>query len=212
MRWHDAYLDPASPLSLRLRLVQQQVRHVLDHHPPGSIRITSICAGQGRDVIDVVATHPRSPDVHAVLVEADPDLVAFARHRAEAAGVSERVTVHHGDGSKAAAYIGAVPADLVLACGVLGNISDDDTEALIRALPTFCAAGASVIWTRHRRPPDKTPFVRALFESAGFSEHSFSAPDPYVLTVGRHVLRIEPAPFDPTARLFEFVGDGSLPA
>jgi hypothetical protein len=212
MRWHDAYLDPASPLSVRLRLVQDHVRDVLDHHPPGSIRITSICAGQGRDVIDVVAGHPRAPDVHAVLVELDPGLVAFARHRAEAAGVGEQVTVIEGDGSRAAAYIGAVPANLVLACGVLGNISDADIEALVRALPTFCAAGASVIWTRHRRPPDKTPFIRATFESAGFSEHSFSAPDRYVLTVGRHVLRIEPGRFDPSAHLFEFVGDGALPA
>jgi len=32
MRWHRAYEDPASPLSTRLRLVQDGVRAVLDHH------------------------------------------------------------------------------------------------------------------------------------------------------------------------------------
>ena len=63
VRWHESYEDPASPLSLRLRLVQAGVREVLDAVPPshpGPIRVVSLCAGQGRDVIDVVSTHPRA--------------------------------------------------------------------------------------------------------------------------------------------------------
>src|SRR5580658_4743238 len=88
VRWHRAYEDPDSALSMRLRLVQQGVREVLDHHAPGPIRIVSMCAGQGRDVIDVVAAHRRRADVRARLVELDPALVAFARARATAAGVA----------------------------------------------------------------------------------------------------------------------------
>ena len=50
--------DPASNLSLRLRTVQGMVRRALDEAPAGSpMRIVSLCAGQGRDVIDVVAEH-----------------------------------------------------------------------------------------------------------------------------------------------------------
>ena len=123
VRWHQMYEDPDSPISMRLRLVQVGVREVLDHHAPGPIRIVSMCAGQGRDVIDVVAVHRRRADVRARLVELDPALVHFARARAAAAGVDEQIEVVEGDASLARSYAGAVPADLVLVCGVFGNIS-----------------------------------------------------------------------------------------
>ena len=154
VRWHQGYEDPSSALSLRLHLVKADVGAVLDARPPGSISVVSLCAGQGRDVIDVLAAHPRRADVRALLVESDPDLVEFARSRADAVGVGDRVEVLEGDASEARQSAGGVPADLVLVCGVFGNISDDDIAATIAAvLPSFCAPGASVIWTRHRSPP-----------------------------------------------------------
>ena len=72
--------------------------------------------------------------------------------------------------------------------------------------------GSEVIWTRHRRPPDATPSIRAEFAAAGFTEVAFEAPDDYVLAVARHRLERAPGDFDPGATLFEFVGDGLLPA
>jgi hypothetical protein len=234
VRWHRAYEDPDSALSMRLRLVQDGVREVLDHQPPGPIRIVSICAGQGRDVIDVVADHPRRADVRARLVELDPELVTFARARAAAAGVDDMVEVVEGDASLAGSYAGALPADLVVICGVFGNISDDDIRAVAQRMPALCAPGGTVVWTRHRRPPDLTPAVRGWFADAGFVEKSFVAPNPYVLGVGCHQwaggagvggagaeeARVggadggsaDAGTLDPDFRLFHFIGDGSLPA
>jgi hypothetical protein len=225
VRWHRAYEDPASALSARLRAVQAGVRAVLDHHPPGPIRLVSICAGQGRDVIDVVVDHPRRADVRARLVERDPELVAFARARAAAAGVGDLIEVVEGDASVAGSYAGALPADLVLICGVFGNISDEDIRSTILAMPSFCAPGGTVIWTRHRHPPDLNPSIREWFAQAGFAEESYAAPEPYVLSVGRHRLAggvpaggaaaggaAAVGALDPDLRLFDFVGNGSLPA
>jgi len=214
VRWHGAYQDASSPLSARLALVQAGVRAVLDGHPPGPIRIVSMCAGQGRDVIDVVAGHPRRADVRARLVERDPALVAFARARAAAAGVGDLIDVVEGDASLAGSYAGALPADLVLVCGVFGNISDEDIRATVLAMPSFCAPGGTAVWTRHRRPPDLTPTILEWFGQAGFAEQSFVAPERYVLSVGRHRLVGAPAAgaLDPDLRLFDFVGNGSLPA
>jgi len=237
VRWHQMYEDPDSPISMRLRLVQVGVREVLDHHAPGPIRIVSMCAGQGRDVIDVVAVHRRRADVRARLVELDPALVHFARARAAAAGVDEQIEVVEGDASLARSYAGAVPADLVLVCGVFGNISGGDIRATVSRMPAFCAPGGTVIWTRHRRPPDLTSSIRAWFAQAGFVEKSFVAPPaPYILSVGCHVLARRPSgpsagvalsevagadaggvpagmgTLDPGVRLFEFIGDGSRPA
>jgi len=213
VRWHQPYEDPASGLSLRLRLVQSAVREVLNGAPPGPIRVISMCAGQGRDLIDVVAGHPRAADVSAQLVEQDPALVAFARDRAAAAGVGDRFAVVEGDASLSRHYVDAIPADLVLVCGVFGNLVDEGVAALVAALPSFCAPGANVIWTRHRHPPDLTPAIREWFGSAGFAEVSCEAPpDPYVMTVGRERLGATPrVKFDPGARLFDFIGDGGLP-
>ena len=215
VRWHAPYDDPGSNLSLRLQTVQAMVRAVLDTFPPerdDPIRIVSLCAGQGRDIIDVVATHPRRALVSALLVELDPALVAFARTRADAAGVGGQVRVLEGDASLTHWYEDLVPADLVLACGVFGNISASDIAATVRALPGFLRSGAHVIWTRHRRPPDATPAIRADFAAAGFDEVAFVAPEGTVMTVGHHRLTGPATSFDPGRKLFEFVGDGFMPA
>ena len=178
--------------------------------------MVSMCAGQGRDVIDVVSTHPRGRDVSALLVELDADLVAFARDRAAAAGVAGQVHIVQRDASLCRSYEGNVPADLVLVCGVFGNINREDITRIIQALPGFGKMGSEVIWTRHRRSPDATPAIRADFAAAGFAEVAFEAPDGYVLAVGRHRLRRQPpsgsGAFDPAHTLFDFVGDGGLPA
>jgi hypothetical protein len=214
VRWHQEYDNPDSPLTLRLLLVQSMVRAFLDAAPVGPIRVVSLCAGQGRDVIDTVVDHPRSADVSALLVELDPSLAAFARARAAAGGLAPRVRIVEGDAGQCRWYAHDVPADLVLVCGVFGNISDADIARTVAALPGFCRVGSEVLWTRHRRPPDATPFIRDAFASAGFEEVAFEAPDGYVLSVGRERLGAGGAAvdFDAEARLFDFVGDGFAPA
>jgi hypothetical protein len=190
------------------------VRQGLDAVPPGHagpIRIVSLCAGQGRDVIDVVAEHPRRDEVQALLVELDPALAAYARARADAAGVGEVVRVVEGDASLSSWYAEQVPAEVVLVCGIFGNISAGDIAATIEVLPSFCRPGGHVEWTRHRRPPDATPSIRCCFAAAGFTELDFAAPEGTVMTVGHHRFDGETTPFDPARRLFDFVGDGSQP-
>ena len=218
VRWHAPYEDPSSGLSRRLQAVQAMVRGALDDIPgpdthPEPIRMVSLCAGQGRDVIDVVATHPKGPAVSALLVELDPALVAFARERAAAAGagVAARIRIVEGDASQAHWYADDVPADIVLVCGVFGNISPADITRTIGAMRGFCAPRGHVVWTRHRRPPDLTPTIRADFAAAGFTELAFEAPEATVMTIGHHRLDGATSPFDPDQRLFDFVGDGWNP-
>ena len=219
VRWHQPYEDPSSNLSRRLRAVQAMVSAALDELPPldshpEPLRIVSLCAGQGRDVIDVVATHPRGPEVSALLVELDPALAAFARARAAAAGagLAERIRIVEGDASQCRWYADDVPADIVLVCGVFGNISAADITATIEAMRGFCARGSHVVWTRHRLPPDATPAIRDQFAAAGFTELAFEAPEDTVMTVGHHRLDGPTATFDPGRVLFDFVGDGHNPA
>jgi hypothetical protein len=52
--WHDEYDDPASSLSRRLVVVRRQVDAILRARP-GPTRLVSMCAGDGRDVLPVLA-------------------------------------------------------------------------------------------------------------------------------------------------------------
>jgi hypothetical protein len=202
--WHRAYEEPDSPLTLRLALVQRRIRDALDAAPPGPVQVVSACAGQGRDLLGVLVDHPRRDDVRARLVELDAGLADAARDSARGLGL-EGVDVVTGDASTTSAYDGAVPAQLVLFCGVFGNVSDDDIRRSISHVPMLCVPGATVIWTRHRKDPDLTPTVRRWFAEAGFDEVAFDAPDEVYISVGTHRLSREPTPFAPGIELFSFL-------
>ena len=202
--WHLEYDEPGSLLSRRLERVQGHLRAELDRAPAGDIRLISLCAGQGRDVIGVLAGHPRRDDVRARLVELDERNVAVARQSAQAAGL-DGVEVVQADAGTTDVCVGAVPAQIVVACGIFGNISDDDVRATVAALPSLSAPGALVLWTRHRKPPDLTPAIRSWFGAAGFREEAFdSSPDGF-MTVGAQRLTGPPAVLVPGQRLFKFV-------
>jgi hypothetical protein len=201
--WHADYDDTDKPLHHRLRAVQQRIHEVLDHRPAGPVSVVSLCAGEARDLLEVLADHPRATDVRGRLVELDPELAARA-----AAHAPDSVDVERADAGWTDAYAGAVPADLVLACGVFGNISDEDIEGTVRALPMFCAPGATVIWTRHRRPPDLTVDIRRWFAESSFEAVAFDAPSEYEWSVGVQRFVGEPRPLVTGRRLFSFIARG----
>jgi len=110
--------------------VKRQLSLALDEAANGPIRLVSMCAGQGRDVIDVLETHPRGPDVNARLVEFDPEIAEGARSRARRAGLSS-LEVIVGDAGLADSYQGSVPADVLVVCGVFDNLTLDDITRTI---------------------------------------------------------------------------------
>ncbi len=172
--WHAAYDDPSSSLSARLRQVRLCLSQSIDRAPPGPVSLVSLCAGQGLDVIGALPAHPRRDDVRAVLVESDARNAEAARRGAAQAGLAQ-VEVREADASMAASFAGALPADVLLLCGIFGNLSDEDIKRTVEASPAMCKLGATVIWTRHRRPPDLTPQIRAWFAESGFDEIAFEA-------------------------------------
>jgi hypothetical protein len=204
--WHRDYDDPASLLSRRGEVVRTHLRAELDRVPAGDIRLVSICAGQGRDVIGALTGHPRRGDVRARLVELDGRNVALAREAAQAAGL-DGVEVLEADAGITDAYAGAVPAEIVVACGIFGNITDADIEATVAALPGLCAPRALVLWTRHRAAPDLTPDIRSWFGDAGFREEAFDVSPDGFMAVGAHRLTGDTGALVSGRRLFTFVAE-----
>jgi hypothetical protein len=181
--WHEGYDDPSSLASGRLRQVSLRLSEALDRVPPGPVRLVSLCAGQGHDVIGVLPGHPRRDDVRAVLVESDPRNAEAARDAAAQAGL-DRVEVREADAAVVAGFADALPADVLLLCGIFGNLSDEDVRRTVEVSATMCAPGATVIWTRHRRPPDLTPHIRAWFAASGFDEVAFDVIGDMLMSVG----------------------------
>lgn len=200
--WHEHYDDPQSPLRLRLALVQGHLADALANAAPGPIRLVSLCAGQARDVIGVLPGHPRRGDVTAVLVELDPDIADQARRGAAAASLAS-VHVRQADAGLIASYADALPADVLLLCGIFGNISDGDIRRTVTAAATMCKPGGVVIWTRHRREPDLTPQLRAWFTDDGFEEVAFDSPP----TATRTAVGVNRLPSSPAAVSYPAVQD-----
>ncbi|WP_144127498.1 class I SAM-dependent methyltransferase [Catellatospora sichuanensis] len=200
--WHQPYTDPDSPLSRRLRLVQDHVDSWLDERPEPVLTVVSACAGQGRDLLGVLARRPDASRVRATLIEYDSRNTAVAQAEADRLGVA--VTATCADAGLLESYADAVPADLVLFAGVFGNMGDAEVRRTVAALPRLCASGATVIWTRTRRAPDLTPSIRTWFAEAGFAETAFHAPDDVLFSVGVHLLTAVPPPLGPGGRLFRF--------
>ncbi len=184
-------------------MVQHHLRQAIDERP-GPIRIVSMCAGEGRDVIGVLANHPRRSDITARLVELDPRNAEVAQDAARAAGLTQ-VEVMVGDAASTDSYAGAVPAEIVLACGVFGNITDDDVRRVVEYLPSICTPGATAIWTRGRqRDRDIALTIKGWFEECGFEEVAYEAPPDFGFRVGVHRLTAPPRAFEAGVTLFRF--------
>lgn len=206
LKWHDAYDDPSSDLSWRLRQVQAYIRQALDHLR-GPVTVISLCAGDGRDVLQVLANRDDSTRVRTTLIELHPVLAQRARTFAVEAGMIG-VTVRSRDAGNTTAYVGAIPADLVLMVGIFGNISDDDVHRTIQTAPQLCRPGATLLWSRSTNGTDQNASVRAWLADAGFAEldyREFNRDRGERAALGSARYDGPPQPFVPGRQVFTFL-------
>lgn len=199
--WYDEYDNPSSSLSRRLEEVRSQLRALLTTDP---LRLVSLCSGDGRDTLPVI----EGADVSGVLVEIDPVLADRARALAPPG-----IEVRTADAGTTASYADVCPADVVLACGVFGNITDADIARTVATLPSLLTHGGHVIWTRGNKVAqdptaydgDPADLVRELFADAGFDEVAFVRPDDASYRVGVHRWPGPDGSPEPAVRVFTFV-------
>jgi hypothetical protein len=194
--WHARYDEPESSLARRLIVVRRRVAETLAaRHETAPMRVLSLCSGDGRDLLPELAGSGHGT-AGTVLVEQDETLANAARATARRLGLS-RVRVVIGDAGDSATFAFALPLDLLLLCGIFGNVSEHDIAATIAAAPKMLRPGATVIWTRGSAEPDVRPAIRRWFFDAGFREIAFDC-EPQGFGVG-------------VAQLAETVDDRPLP-
>jgi hypothetical protein len=207
--WYRDYEDPTSNLSRRLEVVRGRLESLLTAWS-GAVRLLSLCAGDGRDTLPVIAAS--GVEVSAVLVELDPELADAARATGLSLGLPG-VEVRTADAGTTSSCVDAVPADVLMACGIFGNITDADVARTVATFPSLLAEGGHVIWTRGCRVPedptevtgDPSETVRSLFVDTGFEEVAFVRPDDASFRVGVARWPHAGAPFEPGVRMFDFV-------
>jgi hypothetical protein len=143
-----------------------------------------------------------APEV--LLVDLNAESTARAASAAAARGL-QRVAVKTADAAQRDAYADRLPVDLLLLCGIFGNVPAEDIRRTVGAVPALLGRGGFVIWTRGRcEGEDLRPAVRQWFVEAQLEEISFDGePDLFGVGVAR-------APASPPAvsalpeRLFTF--------
>ena len=98
----------------RTAAVQGYIRSVLDTAPPGPIRVVSMCAGEGRDLLGVLADHQRQIRIAGHRQRAFERVQRRAHVHDVAAGVEHRQALLHLAGQQrvelALALVSAAPA------------------------------------------------------------------------------------------------------
>ena len=203
LEWHLRYDDPASSLSARLAVVRRRIGQALDDLGPRCRQVVSLCAGDGRDLLPALAVRPALvPDV--LLVELDPSLTRDAAENAAGLGLAG-VLVAEADAGDTAVVADALPADLLLLCGIFGNVVDADIRATLAATPGMVAPGGYVVWTRGWfEHPDLRPQVRRWSLEAGLEEVAYDG-EPARYGVGLYRRPADSAPTPLPDRLFTFV-------
>jgi hypothetical protein len=183
--WHDRYDDPTSTQARRLLVVRRRVAECLDALGDGARHVLSLCAGDGRDLIPELAARP-GRGVGVTLVESNPELARRACATARVAGL-DRVDVRAGDAALAASFADVLPVDLLLLCGIFGNVPESDIRRTVAAVPSLLRPGGLVIWTRGLGDgPDIRPSVRRWFTESGLCEVAYDGePERYGVGVAR---------------------------
>jgi hypothetical protein len=119
--WHEAYDDPSSSLARRLGVVRRRLGAVLDAAAGERRQLLSLCAGDGRDVIPVLAARAAwLSSVSALLVEWNEGLSRRAADAASSSGL-KAVEVRCADAGDPASFNDVLPVDVLLLCGTLGK-------------------------------------------------------------------------------------------
>lgn len=203
--WHDNYRTRPR-MRQRLQIVRENLATCLNACPPGKIQVVSVCAGDSRDLTGTLFDHPRTADVQARLVELDERLVECGRTAAEAAGLGEQLEFIQGDATISSVYEGAVPADIVLLCGVFGNIPEEELPRLMETLAYLCKPEAFLIWTRDlfEDSEHRLAIIRELLQKSGFEEVNFRMTLTGNMGVGTHRYLGQTLPLPKDKELFVF--------
>lgn len=205
--WHENYRN-SLPLRARLEEVSQQVTDAINAIESPRVHVLSLCSGDGRDLLKVLLSGNTNKAVDATLIELDPILVEQGREAFAEHGFSDFVQFRCADATLFSSYQDLPKAELVMVCGVFGNVRANHVERLIFSLKGFCSPGARVVWTRSLNEFDDgeaaAQRIRCCFKDTGFREAAFKRTPEGTFAVGSLIYEGEQERLPSTGQMFEF--------
>lgn len=206
--WHKHY-DVAADFQGRLQVVGDCITAALSECPAGPIRVVSMCAGDGRDLLNALAGHSRRDDITAWLLDTHHASLERGKGLAASAGLEQRVHFLRADAALAHSYRDLIPVDVLILSGMLGHLRNASVPDFLQALPMLCRPGTSLIWSRHlviHGGQQQAPLIRQVLSRAGFRELGYHQTSATGFAVGRSRFEGAVPAFAPERVLFEFVG------
>lgn len=189
----------------RLAGVQQHLAEAITSCPNAAVRVTSLCAGDGRDVIGTLATHPRCGNVRATLFELNPISIANGRAQIEATGLTHVVKFVAGDATRYDSYRKVGRADILLVCGVWGHVPPHERDEMMRAIRGLVQPGGIVIWTRGAaKGAARLEEIKTLFDPPDWKEVRFDITPDGKFAVASYRLVGPGVELPPTGAIFNF--------
>jgi hypothetical protein len=99
-------------------------------------------------MIGTLVNHPRGDHTSVYLIESNPALVAHGEGAVAQCDLLTRVQFLHADATLSTTYQAIAPADVLIVCGVFGNVRASDTAPMIENLRCLCRRQGRVVWTR----------------------------------------------------------------
>jgi hypothetical protein len=206
IRFHDLY-ETLPPLQARLKLVQAQIERAIEEAPSGPVRVLSLCAGDGRDLLGALIDHARAADVAAALIDSNAELVARGEAAQSELALPASLRFLHADATLADTYLTLAPADLVIAAGVFGNLKLASMQQLVHSLRCLCKKDSKVVWTHKTTGMNSEARVAMLCEmlqQSDFRELTFTRTEPDGFVVATYAYVGDPLPLLAGIQLFEF--------
>ncbi len=169
--WHTRY-QTDTELQARLELVKASINEALLALPAGKITVLSLCSGDARDIIEVLPTHARCPDVSGWLLESNASLVHDAQQAILRHGLEASLFPCVADATDAKSYATIPPAHLLVLAGVFGSVDNDEIPRFLLNLQVLCAPSAYVIWTQNISTAEGQRRTAIIQQELGHQEFS----------------------------------------
>jgi hypothetical protein len=167
--WHKEYSVADSYPSLRREAVSYHTARALCIAPAGPIRVMSVCAGQGLDIISGFVGDAHTANVDCVFLEYDPRNALEAASNLSVVGLRS-YEVRVCDAGLCDSYAGSGRANIMYLVGLISHLSDAEISSLIAAIPNLCSQGAQVIWTVPKSNPEVVHMATSKLMEAKFDQ------------------------------------------
>lgn len=155
----NVFLEMPTVRAVRNRrgLLAEEIAFALDRGG-GSARVTSLACGPAAELFDVFTANPEAK-LQATLIDIDFQALAFVADRREAAGLTKRMRLEHGNLVHLAtgrSVINLEAQNLVYSIGLIDYFEDRFVIALLNWIDSCLLSGGKVILGNfHTRNPDR---------------------------------------------------------